>query len=781
MALRFTRIPKPYWVKVKDVRRVTYSGTQTPRDFSSFIKIVDSDTGDVRDERIWMNNPLRYRGETFYQSNYEVMKGGKEFTSIQVVRNSGWMIPYVACMIVAVGMMYHFSGTLDRFLGRQERASEKAIEAYRSPTAAQPPVKPAAAASSAIYAWVTGGVVLAICLLGIVPWSHVMMTMRPEQQAKKYNFYEAGEMPTRFGGRILPLDAYARQALTAISNRSSLPLKAKKDDELPPAPPEIVSRAGDARSLSAMQWLLEVASGNPDVRDLHMFRIDADDILNLFEIERRKSKLYSLNELIPKFQEFDRELQVAREKDEKDLSFREAKVLELASRLNTFQQVENAFSEPSLAPLPPGLADMDLTQEQIREAQFMMLSREIEALEKSQVAAIVPPLSETSAASVDFPPWLAFKVARFKNIPLSINNQPEFQGVETFANMVSAYQDEDPAVFNEAVDNHFAAIAKAAPKDYQSGKVEAERWLEAVQLTMIARVFYLALLVFGLGALLFESRRLGATVMGGLIAVVILHSIFLLVRIYITGRAPVTNLYSSAVFIGWAAVIAGICLEAVYKRGIGNLIAAGSGISSLMVAWALDVGDTMPVLQAVLDTQFWLATHVITVTLGYAATFVAGGLGILFLGMLLGGEQKADLRRDIYRMAYSATCFGILFSFVGTVLGGLWADDSWGRFWGWDPKENGALLIVIWNALMLHARWDGMVKAKGFAILAIVGNIITAWSWFGTNQLGLGLHAYGGNSGAKMWLGIFLLSQLAIIGGGLLINALTKAKTQTEA
>src|SRR5262249_22123424 len=88
-------------------------------------------------------------------------------------------------------------------------------------------------------------------------------------------------------------------------------------------------------------------------------------------------------------------------------------------------------------------------------------------------------------------------------------------------------------------------------------------------------------------------------------------------------------------------------------------------------------------------------------------------------------------------------CFATFLSFTGTVLGGLWADYSWGRFWGWDPKENGAVLIVLMNALILHARWAGIVQQRGMAVLAIFGNVITLWSWFGTNQLGIGLHAYG--------------------------------------
>ena len=104
-------------------------------------------------------------------------------------------------------------------------------------------------------------------------------------------------------------------------------------------------------------------------------------------------------------------------------------------------------------------------------------------------------------------------------------------------------------------------------------------------------------------------------------------------------------------------------------------------------------------------------------------------------------------------MLYGTLCFAIFFSFVGTVLGGLWADDSWGRFWGWDPKENGALMIVLWNALVLHARWGGMVKGRGLATLAVGGNIVTTWSYFGVNELGVGLHAYGASeSSTAMWL-----------------------------
>jgi hypothetical protein len=123
----------------------------------------------------------------------------------------------------------------------------------------------------------------------------------------------------------------------------------------------------------------------------------------------------------------------------------------------------------------------------------------------------------------------------------------------------------------------------------------------------------------------------------------------------------------------------------------------------------------------------------------------------------------------VLRALYGTLCFAMFFSFIGTVLGGLWGDDSWGRFWGWDPKENGALMIVLWNALVLHARWGGLVKGRGLAILAVAGNIVTTWSYFGVNAYGVGLHAYGGSTTATaMWLLTFGATQLAIIALGLM-------------
>jgi ABC-type transport system involved in cytochrome c biogenesis permease subunit len=207
-------------------------------------------------------------------------------------------------------------------------------------------------------------------------------------------------------------------------------------------------------------------------------------------------------------------------------------------------------------------------------------------------------------------------------------------------------------------------------------------------------------------------------------------------------------------------------LERFWKNGIGLIASSSAGFLTLIIAHNLaQSGDTMEMMRAVLDTNFWLATHVVVVTLGYSATFVAGLLAVLYV--LLGCFTKTltkESAQGLSKMVYGIICFAALFSFIGTVLGGIWADQSWGRFWGWDAKENGALMIVLWNAIFLHARWGGIARERGLMALAICGNIITAWSWFGVNMLGIGLHAYGFMSAAFNWLMFFVATQLVLAG-----------------
>ena len=226
-----------------------------------------------------------------------------------------------------------------------------------------------------------------------------------------------------------------------------------------------------------------------------------------------------------------------------------------------------------------------------------------------------------------------------------------------------------------------------------------------------------------------------------------------------------------------------VLFEMLHRNGLVLAVASMVGGASLIIAHNLaQSGDTMGALQAVLDSNFWLTTHVLAITYGYAAVFLAGALGIAYvLGGLFGKRDFAEQRGPgIARMIYGVCCFALVFSFVGTILGGIWADQSWGRFWGWDPKENGAVLIVLWLSIMLHARWVGGGD-RALALMAIFANAVTAWSWFGTNMLGVGLHSYGFMDRALQVLLGFVISQLLlIVAGWLLLRPVATDTSKTD-
>jgi cytochrome c-type biogenesis protein CcsB len=390
----------------------------------------------------------------------------------------------------------------------------------------------------------------------------------------------------------------------------------------------------------------------------------------------------------------------------------------------------------------------------------------------------------------------------------SIRSGEIHPAVNYFARMATAYGQTNATEFNSAVAGYKQWLAPQFDKETKKGR--AEFYFNDVKAFLHATIIYIfafvlaggALLSFGTLPNLSETLRRSSYYLIALAFVV--HTFGLIFRMALEGRPPVTNLYSSAIFIGWGACLLGLLLERVYKVGLGCAVAGFTGFITLLIAHNLALGgDTMEMMRAVLDTNFWLATHVVTVTLGYASTLVAGTLAMAYivlgvctplLSQKVGARTAAavalagtgvvgaatmashvsksggqiELGKALTKMVYAIVCFATLFSFTGTVLGGIWADQSWGRFWGWDPKENGALLIVIWNALILHARWGGLVKERGLMNLAIFGNIVTAFSWFGVNMLGIGLHSYGFMDAAFKWLMWFNTSQVLLIGLGLL-------------
>jgi ABC-type transport system involved in cytochrome c biogenesis permease subunit len=165
-------------------------------------------------------------------------------------------------------------------------------------------------------------------------------------------------------------------------------------------------------------------------------------------------------------------------------------------------------------------------------------------------------------------------------------------------------------------------------------------------------------------------------------------------------------------------------------------------------------------LVAVLNSNFWLATHVTTITIGYGTSLFAGVLGHVYLLQAIRTPFDKKYLKTVNANVFGATLFALFFTLFGTILGGIWADQSWGRFWGWDPKENGALLIVMWQIMMLHLRITGFVKPMGFALGMILNNIVVILAWFGVNLLNVGLHSYGFATGIAINISLFIAFEL---------------------
>lgn len=752
MAIRFRQERKPYDVTLKDVVRMNYSGTETPRDYSSLIVITDRESGDRTEDKTWMNNPIRYRGETFYQSSYSKVPTGNgqvvETTGLQVVENAGWVIPYVCCMMVFWGMAAHFGGTFLRFAGKYSRKNPDAGQKVRE-------------------GWL-GRVVVAVGSLAFCGFVTVYFAMPKSYSRTEIDWTAISQLPVQHEGRIKPFDTVARNVLQRISEPvfGSTPYVKDQDD----------------RKRTPSEWLMGVMAGEDWVRDAKVFRVYAKEARSFMDLEPKRERYrYSYNEIEKNLDKLREEIAPLRGKEPDSFTFREQKLVALHSKVNLFDLISLSYMEPPL-PTPTGLET-----EEDREQFFGQIMRVFELMQNLEAGgppAIIPPTGEATKENLVDAKWQAYGPARFKEVIgtlMGVEGAQENPSIESFATVVQAVREGDSTAVNNAVRKYDRVLEETPLASANMSKAATESWLNKYDPTAQGVLLYL--IAIGMGFTSFMVRRQGVrrATFWILVGVFAIHTIAIISRIYISGRAPVINLYSSAVFIGWACVFLGLILEVIYPLGIANLVCGLIGVSTISVARFLDTSDTMPVLEAVLDTQFWLSTHVITVTAGYAVTFLAGFIGICALvhRMATGYDSyPADKRpkasenfqKTLYSMCYGVVCFSLFFSFIGTVLGGLWADDSWGRFWGWDPKENGAMMIVLWNAILLHARWDKQVSERGFAVLAVLGNVVTAWSWFGTNQLGIGLHSYGFTSGALYGLLGFILGNLLFVAVALIVT-----------
>lgn len=239
-------------------------------------------------------------------------------------------------------------------------------------------------------------------------------------------------------------------------------------------------------------------------------------------------------------------------------------------------------------------------------------------------------------------------------------------------------------------------------------------------------------------------------------------------RCLIAGRPPVTNMYESVIWVAFGCMLFGAILEWVYRK---RVIAIGSLVFAIVALIIVDnasgvVDDSIHPLEPVLRSTLWLTVHVLTITLGYSAfalSLVLGNIG-LSQWALFGKEWARLPVSQVAFFAYRAVQVGVLLLAAGTILGGVWADYSWGRFWGWDPKETWALIALLGYLALIHARYRGMVRPMGFLAGCVISFLGVLMAWYGVNFiLGAGLHSYGFGSGGVSGVATYATAQLAYV------------------
>lgn len=613
-----------------------------------------------------------------------------------------------------------------------------------------------------------------------------------------------GQLPVQDRGRVKPLSTVAGFRMLNTNGKRSFEIPA--DSGLPTAP----------EKLSPTTWYLDAMFFPEQARTYELFLVDDNAVLEAmglrFEGRKRRDR-YSYDQLSDGRGKMEELAKSAFAKEASERTRFDTQLIALRENIIQYEVLELTFSglAARLGPEPPA-ALLEIYPEAAGGGSIgaqAVLERWSEALTWRQAAEGV---AEGDARDRALAPLYNGIILLIETADYSLAMFPaEDSGEEKWRTAGELLQRKlDPAQADPTagelelfsayadlagVESRVDAIGPAVLAAFEAGKAAAMGRGEFEKIPMevgyYERDYFTKALVFFLlgfltvalswlrpkGVLL--PRLTWFLVAGGLASA----SVGVTVRCLLLERPPVATLYETILFITSIAVLVCLAAERLTRERIALALGATLGAAGMFLAMryeaveAASQGDTMGGLIAVLNTNFWLATHVTTVTMGYSAGLLAAALGHVWLILRLGralylgpelSREQAEWFRRFGRMTYGVLCFGLLFSVVGTILGGVWANDSWGRFWGWDPKENGALMIVLYELVILHARMGGYIKDFGVAVLAVIGGSIVAFSWFHVNQLGVGLHSYGFTEGVlgTLWTYYYLVAGFVAVSLG---------------
>lgn len=610
-------------------------------------------------------------------------------------------------------------------------------------------------------------------------------------------------IPVLESGRIKPLENVASYRLLRFRARRSIWLtdNGEMSDGKPLVDPvtqkPITKEDGKPVKLNAMEWLL-MSWFRPDIaKTVPLFKVDnSSAITELGLPAKAKRDQYSFADIEPARQTLMEKMGEYREIPPKKQTPEQRMIVQLASNFLDFEMITGHFD---FVRSPVGDQVEKLPAEIERPVR---LSKSLNAIAEAVRNSGGPPmqipwfrdfgkgaLGAMMSGNAEqqlriFPPgpksdevWHGPGEIIFE----SINGEKAVDAGQLA--WLAAYEDvylalPDDAKFKAAAKSLLTKIQDAAEARGEARHVALERSAMKADYFFYAQWLFLvgfiavALTWVAPGSKLEKMTKVSAW--GLLLAATGYAVTGVVVRCIIMERPPITTLYETILFIGSSVALFGLIAEWMTKRGIGLLVAAVGGTACMFLAIqfeASEATDTLQQLQAVLITNFWLSTHVPMINLGYAACMVAALISMIYFVQRLFGKigPKSEDGRFLTRVAYGFIAAGLFLSLVGTVLGGIWANYSWGRFWGWDPKENGALMIVLMCLVILHARLGGYIREVGLHCCNLILGCIVIFSWFGVNQLGVGLHAYGFTDGTWPKIYGYWGSQIALLVYGVIL------------
>ena len=574
-------------------------------------------------------------------------------------------------------------------------------------------------------------------------------------------------IPIQEGGRIKPLDTYARnQTLSFYGKR-----KINHED------------------LSAIDWILDLVIFPEKGLEQKIFNIRNPDIVNALGLEWTNNfHKYSYSEIFPGVQDQLPLIRNIFEKKDEDRDLFENQLIEIYQNVMKYREIASSLSclLPMFTVYDPGTAKklhlqpgqftsyahimshrgslLDVSQNILtkpeeswtdseREVALLLYSLQQTSTDDFAKALKIIPPEKDDSTGLWISPW-----ELLDGRVIEPHQDKILKSMEAY--LVARYEKNSVAM-TSALESYKTGILSSPAERINFSILEKEIWVNKANLFTVSLIFYLlGVILLGVSWMV-QPTLLKNIAYGTMVSGFILHTYGIYLRMVIMSRPPISTLYETVIFVGFVIVLFSVVIEYLRKDGLGIFIGSISGslLHYIGFGYAAD-GDTMEMLVAVLNSNFWLATHVTTIILGYGSSLMAGLIGHLYLiEKIRVPKQRAHLK-SIYDNMFGVTLIALFFTLFGTILGGIWADQSWGRFWGWDPKENGALLIVLWQLMMVHMRLSGLAKPDRFALGMVLNNIVVIMAWFGVNLLSIGLHSYGFASGIAVNIVIFTIVEL---------------------